>query len=143
MSLLLFLCINKILFIKIRYVFMCSLIHPLHTTSPCCAHMCHLAGPVASPTSVRHSPLPLFPRQFLICLVADFEFILIRFYFLLIFITFSYISFDFALVVSTLNYLLFVFLVARACSMRQKGNKMSKKKKREREKKRNVYEIYK
>lgn len=92
----------------------------------------------------HHKCLPLFPRQFLICLVADFEFILIRFYFLLIFITFSYISFDFALVVSTLNYLLFVFLVARACSMRQKGNKMSKKKKREREKKkRNVYEIYK
>lgn len=107
----------------------------LHTTSPCGAHMCHLAAPVASPTSVRHSPLPLFPHQFLFCLVADFEFILIRFYFLLIFITFSYISFDFALVVSTLNYLLFVFLVARACSMRQKGNKMSKKKKREREKK--------
>jgi len=34
---------------------------------------------------------------------APSKFILIRFYFFLIFITFSYISFDFALVVSTLH----------------------------------------
>lgn len=61
-------------------------------------------------------------HPFLCCFafaVGDFEFILIRFYFFLIFITFSYISFDFALVVSTLNYLLFVFR-ARACSQQEK-----------------------
>lgn len=125
-------------------MFLCIHLYTHSTLPHLVVHMCVIWLVLWQAPQVFATPPPLFPHQFLICLVADFEFILIRFYFLLIFITFSYISFDFALVVSTLNYLLFVFLVARACSMRQKGNKMSKKKKREREKKnRNVYEIYK
>lgn len=53
----LFLCKD---IINIQYVLMYYPIRPLHTTLPCRAHMCHLAGPVASPRSVR--PSSLFPR---------------------------------------------------------------------------------
>lgn len=129
-------CLHNILYINIQYVFRYTIYLCTHSilsyylTLSCT----HVSSGWSCGKPHKCSPLLTLPPPVCHLPFADFEFILIRFYFLLIFITFSYISFDFALVVSTLNYLLFVFLVARACSMRQKGNKMSNKKKREKKK---------